>query len=411
MVYSNQLQRNTGIVDPLIFSDEISDSYFWYHGYSTIKNHFLVRKDIQPEQSSVALGGKTIFKIPNIADKAGPVQLMWTQSNVTSDGTYTRYNDFLGFIAWEKIELIYSTGEIYVLYPEDCFKKYRQIQGIEQRDAQAEIIAGDKTPTQRDALALTDQELIVDLPFPHARATSRWLEIMQLAHEPRVEITWKKQEDIIETDGTAASVLQDNDAAVAISNPTLRVTYVHLDGDERDANTARTESEDGIIRLFSDFRIENVIIPSGTTGEYTIKINNFRTSTKLFAFMLRLNSDVTTNYANDWFGNLQSIEWWQLEGADGKIIEPIEDRYNRFYLHPMYHAGPAGEYLYEHSWALAPDDFLNATGSYNLGNTTNATLRISFGSDTTDEDILCTMIAEEYNTHQHVRGDLLKNFK
>jgi len=377
MVYSSQLQRNTGIVDPLIFSEMITDSYFWYHGYSTVKNHFVVRKNVLPENTTVTFGSKTTFRLPIIADKCCPLQLVWTAPAITSDGTYTRYQDFLGYVAWERIDLLYSTGDIYQLTPEDLWMKYRQSLNIEHRDSVAEMIAGDKSPSQRDTLATTAQTLYVDLSFPHTRATSRWLEHMQLAHEPRVEVIWRRKEDFIETDGTAASVLDTNGNAIAFTDCFLRATYVHLDGDERDANSSRVESEDGIIRLFDDFKIEEANIPANTSGEYTIKMNNFRTTTKKFAFIIRRSSDLQTSYAKNYFGNLVGITSWWLEGADGKIIEPIEDRYNRYYLHSLYHTGPAGEYIYEASFAIAPDDLLNATGSYNFGNTTNATLHIT----------------------------------
>ena len=404
MVFSNQLQRNTGIVDPLIFSDEISDSWFWYHGYTTIKNHFIVRKDIDPCSQPLTLSGQeTEFRIPNIADKCGPMQLRWKQQPLTDiGGTFRRFNDFHGFVAWEKIELLYSTGEIYRLFPEDCYKRFRQHKGIEERDAEAERIAGDKTVLERDALALTVQEMILDIPFPHTRGTSRWLEIMQLAHEPRVKVHWRTLENVVQTDFATVG-------GGGITDVKLTTTYVHLDGDERDSNTVRTESEDGIIRLFHDFKVEKKIVSAGAT-DARIEIKNFRTSTRSISFILRLATDVTTARGNDFFGNLLQIDDFFLEGADGKIIETVNDKYMRTYLHPLYHEGPHGDFIYAWEFGMTPDDLLNASGSYNFGNTTNATLIINF-LVALGADVEVTMMADEYNTHQHVRGDLQTNFK
>ena len=401
MVYSNQLQRNTGIIDPLIFSQHITDSYFWHHGYSTVKNNFIVRKDVDP-QAGASFGGHQNFKIPQIADKWGPTQLIFTLSAIPDNGDANRrYQDFVGLIAWETIELLYSTGELYTLCPEDAFLKYRQLHNVETRDAMGELIAGDKSQAQRVTLAQSAQTLIVDLPFPHCRGTSRWMEIMQLAQEPRVRIKWRTIDDIVQTTGPSP--------AITITNVKLRCAYVHQDGDERDSNTARTESTDGIIRLFDDFKTQTNRIAAGVTTQ-AIKLNNFRTSSKRIGFIVRLQSDLDTARAKNYFGNLQPIASFSLEAADGKIIETVEDRYYRYYLHSQWHGAPAGDFIYEWSFALAPDDYLNASGSYNFGNTTNATLTITFPAPLA-AGVEVTTVVHEYNTHQHVRGDLLKNFK
>jgi len=404
MVHSHQLHRNTGIVDPLLFSEDTIDSYFWYHGYKTIKNFFLVRKDVTPNESAPALGGISNFKIPIIADKWGTVQLMFKLGALgVTGGTYARFVDFVGYCAWEYIELDFSTNEVYTIYPEDLFLKYRHL-CIEHREAEAEIIVGDKSDAERDLAATAEQQLIVDLSFPHTRATSHWMEIMQLAQEPKIIIKWKTLAQIVNTDGTSP--------VATLSDVKLRCTYVHFDNDERDNNTERVEQEDGVIRLFDDFKMEiSDDIPIGTTGERRFKINNFRTSTKTFTFLVIVKEDRTTPLDNNYFGNLQPISKFYLESADGKIIEPIEDLYSRFYLWPLHHEAPAGDFIYEINFGLEPDNLIDATGSYNFGNATNITLVVDFGTVATTEILQIIMCVNEYNTHQHVRGDIQKNFK
>jgi len=212
------------------------------------------------------------------------------------------------------------------------------------------------------------------------------------------------------------------DLTQQITNVKLRCTFVHLDGDERDFYTANTETEDGVIRLIDDFKMEKVLIPTGTpAGEYRIKINNFRSSTKVFAFILRrYNALVSDPFAgNKPFeafegpnlpGYAYQLAYFYLEGADGRIMDPIEDNYNRYYMHPLHHISPASNAMYEVNWAITPDDYGNASGSYNLGNTTNTTLVLNL-KQMLAEPLEITMMANEYNTVQHVRGDLIKNFK
>lgn len=422
MAYSHQLQKNTGIIDPLVFGENIEDSYFFYRGYTTTKNHFVTRRDVAPSEASPQLGAKATFKLPIIADKLGPMQLMFTLPLLTPNGgtpaVNPRYSDFIGFCAWEKIEFLYSTGELYTLFPEDIWIKYRRMLRQEQKEAVAELVAGDKTIPSRIALAQTLQQIIVDLPMPCSRAMHRWLELMQLAHEPRIEVYFKPLANLFQCDNLGGTI----DLTQQITNVKLRCTLVHLDGDERDFYSSNTETENGIIRLIDDFKMEKVIIPTGTpAGDYRIKLNNFRSSSKNFAWILRRYNALVIepsagNRPFEAFQGAQlpgityTIQHWYLEGADGRIFDPIEDRYNRYYMWLLYHISPASNYVYEWNWAITPDDLGNATGSYNLGNTTNTTLVINL-TTTLAEPLEVTMMVNEYNTIQHVRGDLIKNFK
>jgi len=409
-VYSNQLNKNTGVVDALVFSNQVTDSYFWYIGYTTAKNLFLVRRDIMPQQTSIPWGSNTEFILSNIADKAGPMQLIFDLAPLAqAGGTYVRFVDGIGICAWEKIVFTYGQTEIYTLYPEDAYMKYVQLNDIEHKDAQGVLIAIDKSTVQRNTLAASSQTIIFDMPFPHTRHTDRYLEIMQLSHEPRFTVYWKQFAQVVQSDAPTPTT---NVTGGGITNARLRCTYIHLDGDERDANTRRLDAGDGIVRLFDDFRCQTDLVPANTVGEYKIQLRNFNTSTKKLAFWLRPQPSLNTNYANEYFGNgvFQPIVYWRLESADGRIIENIEHLYNLYYLHPLYHHSPAGTIMYEHSFAVDPDDMLNSSTSFNLGTNTALTLIINFGAGSGANVLQCCTMVDQYNTVQHVRGDLQKNF-
>jgi len=425
MSYSHHLQKNSGIIDPLILDTLVGSSYFVYKGYSTTKNYFIARRDIAPAEAAPTWGGKSSFKIPIIADKVGPIQLLFTLPPIvpqvqgaTPAAVNPRWQDFIGYVAWERIELIYATQEIYTLFPEDCWFKYRRFYREDQKEAIATLIRGDLTVPQRINDALAPLEIIVDLPLPHTRSMNRWIELMQLSHEIRVEVTWKNLNNLVQDDNGGGY-----DPTQVLTNVLLKATYVHVDGDERDFYTMSTENENGIIKLIDDFKMEKYIVPTGTPfGEYRIKINNFRSSTKIFKFIIRRWSLTQQNEmtGNRYFDQLQgpidipgtiyTIKYWYLEGADGRIMEPVSDRYNRYYLHMMYHNSPPSTCFYEWSFAMNPDDPNNGTGTYNFGNTTNLTLVIYFNQQLA-EPLEITMAVNEYNTIQQVRGDMMKNFK
>lgn len=415
MVYQNQLQRNTGIVDPLVFNKNIEASYFHYIGFRTVKNFYKFYRELAPDKAGVTWRGTTEFKIPPNADKLGPLILEFDVGPINATVNQNqqalhlpRYVDWLGYYAWSKITLEYGPNELYTLYPDEQFIRAKQSYDIQRQDALKELVAGERTDARREALATTTQRLYVELMFPHSRSTNRWLEIMQCAVEPRVSVHWKPLHEIVQLSNSTL----DGDSSL-LSNVKLRTTLVHLEGDERDENTARIENIDGVTRYTEEFRYEKFTreFTQGTSGEVFVKLNNFRTAAKNIILLLRKLAEVRPG-ANDSpnYTNLQPIASFYLEASDGRIFEPIDDRFARFYLHPQWHIAPCGDNIYEWSWAMEPDDALNCTGSLNLGGASNLLLKITLPA-ALDEDCELTVITKEHNFIQHSRGDLAKTFR
>jgi len=363
-------------------------------------------------------GGQSDFKIPQIADKTGQWYLEFTVSALTatsnafgsmgSTATHApRYVDWLGYYAWKKIQFDYGSNDVYTLYPDEQYIRAKQAYRVEQQDAIKEIVRGERTNSTREALATANQSFIVELLFPHSRGTSRWLELMQLAVEPRVTVYWQSLPNVVQMGGAVGPISN-------IVSMQMTTTFVHLDGDERDNNTMLTEDPDGVIRLFEEFRYEQFTreVANGTpAGDISIKLNNFRTSTKSVILLFRNLADVNpAGGADADYTNLQSLVFWYMEASDGRLFEPVQDRFNRFVLGPLWHVAPVGSLIYEWSWAMEPDDALNASGSLNLGSTSNLVLKINI-ANTLTQDMQLTVMAKEYNTHQHSNGDLIKNFK
>lgn len=436
MVYSNQLQRNTGIVDPLVFSKNIQDSIFFYAGYSVQKNHYQVLKDLPAENLPANPGGTTNFKIPITGDKLGPIQLIFDVSAITvtpvggapvlSPAAQKRFVDFMGYNAWEKIELRYGTNVLYTLTPEECWYRFKMPFSNERKVGIADLVGGELPKSTRNLKANSTQRFIVDLPFPHSRGTSRWIELMQLAQEPRIEITWRKIVDTVQLENVDTSTYTYN-VSYNIPFVNLRHTIVYLDGDERDTNTSRTETEDGIIRLFEEWKFEKQTIRKSdisSGNDLLLSIKNFRSSEKSFGFFIRrILPELQTDYKKEYFSGFLPVKDWNLEGADGKIIEKRSGRYTTHHIQNLYHNGAVDQtssgYIYEQHWATMPDDLLNASGSYQFGTTTNISLRFNVDIDDpvvqrlfeSGSDYEIYMFCREHNFKQHVRGDMQTSFK
>lgn len=412
MVYQSQLQRNTGVIDPLIYSDSIADSYFNYTGYRCSKNFYKFYKDIAPDKSGIALGGKSEFRLPSMADKLGKVWLQFSLEAPTNSGgapTHDlRFVDWVGCHAFSSVQLEYGSNEVYTIFPDEIVLRAKQSLDIADQDRIRELLAGDRTESRRENLAGGTQDFICPLPFPWCRSTDRHMELLQKAVEPRIIVNWRTPSQIIQGDGATG-------LDAVLSDVSLRCQLTHLEGDERDDNTSRLEHPDGILRLYEDLKYEKFTreLKTGTVGnaDISIKLNNFRSSTKSLLFVLRKLAEVNPGAGQEPnYTNYQRISQFYLEATDGKFFEPVEDKFNRFVQWEEWHKAPSGPKIYEWSWAMEPDDLLNASGGINLGSASNLTLKIQVPADLVGDHEL-TVIAKEYNFTQDSRGDMMKIFR
>lgn len=413
MVYQSQLQRNTGVVDPLILSRKIVDSYWYYPGWRTVKNFYRFDKTITPNKAA-NWGGSSEFWLEPQADKLGNIYLQFTASALTTTAAVPqvhlpRYIDWLGVHAWSEIILEYSGNEIYRLRPDECIVRFKQSLEVVKLTAVREICAGDKTDMRREALATTAQDFIVELPLPHTRSTSRWAELIQLSNMPKITVNWRPLTQVVQ-------IATDTAPVSSISNISLMATWVHLENDERDFNTMRLEGKSGIVRLFEDFRVEKfteqVKLGAGAAGnEIIVKLNNFRTATKSILFVLRKLAEVNPGAGQEPnYTNFQPVTSFYLEATDGKLFEPTTHKYNLFVEHPRYHVGATGSRIYEHTFAMEPDDALNCTGELNLGSANNLLLKLVVPAALT-EDMELSVMCKEYNIQQSAKGDWQKAFR
>lgn len=426
---NNHLSRQFGLFSALVFDENIGNSKYFYRGYKTQRNSYTELKSLAPVDKDVVLGATTEFRVPLYFDKLGPLTLSWDQGILTTTGgTYRRFCDWFPLALIEKIEWIYNSNVVHTHYPLKKYIKVNKFVNVEQRDAEAHLLAGNLTTAQRNTLATAVQEIHYDLPLQTALAPDRYLEIRSLADSPILRVTWRRLDNIIQTDGTVP--------VSAITNCRLIMNAIHLEVAERDVQILTTEKDDGIVRLVEESRVNTrhpsaIISPDlwggggAPIGTHKVELKNYRTDIRCIFFIIRkrANYDPPNLTRNLWYeaGELTNagvdyIKRFRLvTGSDEELTPWISAKYNLFIQHPQHFFGPAGTRIYCITWAANPMDELNASGSYNFMSIADPMLELDFnnfgaggaGAEALEVEIL----RSNYNMSQVVRGDWSTQFQ
>lgn len=423
------LARQFGLMSALAFNEDYTKSPFFYRGYSTMPNQWLEKKSITPEVKDVTYGATTEFKIPIQFDKLGAVTLSWTQAALTTTGgTYRRFADFFPLALIEKIDVICDNTVVFVHYPEKKYIRVQKFVSTEERDAEAACLFGNLSTAQRNTLAASSQDVLYSVPFQFTLAPDRYVEMRALADALTVRITWRRLEQVVQTDGTVP--------VSAISNLKLICNAHHFEAGERNMHVLLTERDHGLVRFHEETvvnpRHSTCIIPASHFGgggapvsTHKVDLKNMKTDIRGLFFLIRkkANMDPANLAKNLWYESSEltnaGVHWIKnfriVSGAGEEIIPWTSAKYNTLIEHiaNFYGAPLAG--LYFITFASHIMDELNASGSYNMNNIQDPQLELelnNFGAGGAGaEDLEVTIIQTRYNTFQTVRGSISRQFQ
>lgn len=426
---NTHLARQFGLMSALVFDENIGNSIYFYRGYKTGRNAYIELKSLSPVDKDVTYGATTEFRIPLYFDKLGPLSLAWDQDPLTTTGgTFRRFCDWFPLALIEKIEMIYNSNVVHTHYPQKKYIRINKFLNTEQRDAEATLLAGNLSTAQRNTLAAAAQEIIYDIPFQTALAPDRYLEIRSLADSPVIRITWRRLENVVQTDGTVP--------VSAVKNLRLIMNAIHLEAAERDVQILTTEKDNGIVRLVEESKVNtrhpSNIVPAdlwggggAPLGTHRVELKNYRTDIRCIFFWIRkrANYDPPNLAKNLWYETSElsnaGVDWIKrfrlITGSDEEITPWITAKYNLFVQHHQHFFAPPGTRIYCLTWSLNPMDELNAHGSYNFNAIQDPMLELEFNNfgagGAGAEALEVEIVRSNYNMQQVVRGDFSIQFQ
>ena len=420
------LARQYGLMSALVFTEDYTKSPFFYRGYSTYPNHWRETKTITPDVKEVTYGATSEFKIPIAFDKLGSIVLAWDQGPLTTTGgTFRRFCDWFALALIEKIEFIFDNTVVFVHFPEKKYLRTQKFVSTEERDNQAACLFGNLSTTQRNALSPTTQEVIFEVPFQWTLAPDRYIAMRALSDTPTIRITWRRLEQVVQTDGTAP--------VSVVNNLRLIANAWHVEAGERNTHVLLTERDHGLVSLMEESivnpRHATSIIPAAHFGggggaplsTWAVELKNLKTDIRTLTFMIRkkANMDPPNLAKNLYYESSEltngGVPWVKrfriLSGSNEEITPWVTAKFNTLIEHNNNFYGPALPGIYFITFALHPMDELNASGSFNMNNVQDPKLELELNNfAVAAEDLEVTVIQSRYNTVQHVRGSISRQF-
>jgi len=354
------------------------DSPFHYAGWRTFTNFAKRRRDTDPYSGKGSgYGGRFVFRPDKTAFLRGATQLILDRSALTvqGNGTFARFVDYEGFMAIKQIDIKYGSNTLYTVTGDQMLIDHKDRE-LRQQQMTEEIVFGNRSVAERDALAASPQVLIIDLfSLPYTKNPSRYLPLTAIAHELEIQVQLQPLSLITQTDSTTAY------PTCTINNLTLRTLDIHLMNDERNYIHQKTLNKEGINYRIVDWEQQTEQLQAGQTI-YNINLTNLKGPAIEFIFTLRRQSDMlgTLPTASQSFTNFQDLSSWLVQAGSIIVIDEHDSRYCRFYLNPLYHSSYGGDLIFRGSFSLDTESDYNVAGHKTFASMVTPKLVIKFAT-------------------------------
>jgi hypothetical protein len=379
---------NTGVPDALWFSTNVSA--FTHKNWNALTNYIKDWKEYSvgdPDGPGTTRKWR-LFRETDFLSKCVLKVVIPTPGG--TPGTYHRFHNWTGFDLIDTVTTKYTGQEPHDFRGEDMYKIFRTNFDERTRQAWSNLMAGDTSDAERDLLAAGTQTLYIPLFLLFfAHSTHAALPNGALANDVIVQVKFKQAQDILNTDYTSPTVTWTS---------TLKTYEYHVTTIERGVHLAEAETEHGILwHAFQNQYSNGNLIPSGTTS-WTQPIRGITGPIVEMYVTFWQSADRTAGTGTAYNTDPWNYQVWQditiIADNNRELVHKKDFAESQYLLLPEHHTGAPGEPIYNHSFALLPEDKWLCTGSIDFTNLNNPQLVINFPAATTVNyycDIMCVM--------------------
>lgn len=399
----NVKNANTGPLDALFLSTDHADSPFVYPGYRTVTNYSTEKVVVQPrDRQGVNFGAQTTYKLDLQGDFIGKIVRKVTMSAVTPGGgaTYTRFVDKAGVALSDEIEVKYGVNRLPKVRDNELEAWYLGKKlDYEEQETLDELVAGNKSAAERDALAAAQQTWYIEVPVWWASDPRAYIHQHSLAQELEIKFNNRSLLSLLDT---------DDNTATATFTEELHVLYYHVNNQESNAHTMRLRQETGIVYgITSMQRVPQKTVPASST-EFTVDLQNLTLPSRGLICQLRKKANVLNpggTQPNDYY-KYETIDTLSCESSAGEFVRPQDDLYNRLFLQPKYFPGRPGDKSYFLSFAFEPCDPLHASGHLSISNLNNPVFKAQWSAALDAVEYVMDVFSVAQEILQASQGDL-----
>lgn len=414
MPEATKLQAQTTAEDAALIGTSINESLFRKRGHRVTTDYAVQEKRLQPTLGTLVSGTDLVFDIDKEGTLVRDVTLVLIAPALTGlvagAPTFARYQDFAGLAAINRdlpITFDYGSTNVHRVYPDQIYSDYFYADD-ETRATNENLLVGEKTPAERNTLALAPQEFRIPLPTPWEGCGNE-LRLCALANKVRIRVPLATAGAMIQTDGVKP-------ATITFPAAYLRYELVHVPGIDREALSAETFTQSGSFTMFTDVLRKEIVIPANAMFNpanqygYPVELRDLTGAVRNISGFLRANTamdatgqspafyDINTAYLN----NLS----FSVRANDRVLFEECRPNYEQVeQVKRLYGCSPDIAQLHAF-WDSLPKETHFASGHIALANFSSATLHLR--SLVAHPEIRLTILALRWNWTNQKNGNWQK---
>ena len=410
MPEATKLQAQTTAEDAALIETGINNSLFKKRPHRAVTDYAIQEKRY-PFNGVINTGTDLVAEIDKEGTLIRDITLVLLVPALTGliggAPTYARYADFGALQCLNRdqpVSFEYGSTNVHRVYPDQIYSQYFYGEN-EQRRIEEHLLVGEKTPAERNTLALGVQEFRIPIPHPWEGCGNE-LPICALANKLKIRFPLANANAIIQTDGIKP-------ASLILAGAYLRYELVHVPGVDRESLSADTFSTQGRFTLYTDVLRKEVVIPANALFNppsqfgYPIELRDITGALRNISGFLRESTAMDPSSASPAFYEINTSYLknltFSIRANDRVLFEETRPNFEQVeQIKRLYGCEPdIGQF---HAWWDAvPMDTHFATGHIALANFSSAALYLR--SSTAHPELRLTLIAPRWNWTNQKNGN------
>lgn len=381
MPEATKLQAQTTAEDAALIETGINNSIFKKRPHRAVTDYAIQEKRF-PFNGVITTGQDLVAEIDKEGTLIRDITLVLLAPALTGivggAPTYARYGDFGGLQCLNRdlpISFEYGSTNIHRVYPDQIYSDY-YYNDDETRATTEHLLVGEKTPAERNTLALGVQEFRIPIPHPWEGCGNE-LPICSLANKLKIRFPLATANAVIQTDGTKPATFN-------YAGAYLRYELVHVPGVDRESLAADTFTSQGRFTLYTDVLRKEIVIPANgmfnapSQFGYPVELRDITGALRNLSGFLRTSTALDNTSAapapyeidTTYLKNLT----FQIRANDRVLFEETRPNFEQVeHVKRLYGCSPDIGQFHAY-WDAAPKDTHFATGHIALANFSSAAL-------------------------------------